>query len=83
MIGFGKAGKADRATKQKRQAKQTKLQNRKADKTEKAKKTARDSNAGGFHSDITEDLSVVRTPKEGEQVFKQKGRAPFSASVRH
>lgn len=33
--------------------------------------------AGGFHSDITEDLSVVRTPKEGEQVFKQKGRAPF------
>lgn len=39
--------------------------------------------AGGFHSDITEDLSVVRTPKEGEQVFKQKGRAPFSASVRH
>lgn len=38
--------------------------------------------AGGFHSDITEDLSVVRTPKEGEQVFKQKGRAPFSTSVR-
>ena len=26
---------------------------------------------------------MVRTPKEGEQVFKQKGRAPFSASVWH